>query len=76
MSTNKAVFRFHKDINAHFIFLQEKLKEKDAQIEEITNLLSKKQDTISKLERDLANSKLELNGKDNKLNDILQLEVL
>ncbi|XVE53404.1 hypothetical protein DITRI_Ditri03aG0000200 [Diplodiscus trichospermus] len=53
---------------------EEKLKEKDAQIEEITNLLSKKQDTISKLERDLANSKLELNEKDKKLNDILQLE--
>ncbi|XWS16718.1 hypothetical protein CRYUN_Cryun33cG0001800 [Craigia yunnanensis] len=53
---------------------EEKLKEKDAQIEEITNLLSKKQDTISKLEQDLANSKLELNEKDKKLNDILQLE--
>ncbi|XWS27642.1 hypothetical protein CRYUN_Cryun26dG0135800 [Craigia yunnanensis] len=54
--------------------MEEKLKKKDAQIEEITNLLSKKQDTISKLERDLANSKLECNEKDNKLNDILQLE--
>ncbi|XVF77755.1 hypothetical protein PTKIN_Ptkin14bG0072200 [Pterospermum kingtungense] len=52
----------------------EKLKEKDAQIEEITNLLSKKQDTILKLEQDLANCKLELNEKDKKLNDILQLE--
>ncbi|XP_022717640.1 nuclear-pore anchor [Durio zibethinus] len=53
---------------------EEKLKEKDAQIEEITNLLSKKQDIISKLERDLANSKMDLNDKDKKLNDILQLE--
>ncbi|XVE99034.1 hypothetical protein REPUB_Repub03eG0161700 [Reevesia pubescens] len=53
---------------------EEKLNEKDAQIEEITNLLSKKQDIISKLERDLANSKLELNEKDKKLHDILQLE--
>ncbi|PPS02418.1 hypothetical protein GOBAR_AA18246 [Gossypium barbadense] len=52
----------------------ENLKEKDAQIEEITNLLSKKQDIISKLEQDLANSKLELNEKDKKLNDILQQE--
>ncbi|XP_021299554.1 nuclear-pore anchor isoform X2 [Herrania umbratica] len=53
---------------------EEKLKEKDAQIEEIMNLLSKKEDTISKLERDLATSKLELNEKDKKLNDILLLE--
>ncbi|MBA0550345.1 hypothetical protein Golob_021300 [Gossypium lobatum] len=53
---------------------EENLKEKDAQIEEITNLLSKKQDIISKLEQDLANSKLELNEKDKKLNDILQQE--
>ncbi|GMJ10521.1 TRANSLOCATED PROMOTER REGION, nuclear pore anchor [Hibiscus trionum] len=53
---------------------EEKLKEKDAQIEEMTNLLSKKQDIISKLEQDLANSKSELNEKDKKLNDILQLE--
>ncbi|GMJ02820.1 TRANSLOCATED PROMOTER REGION, nuclear pore anchor [Hibiscus trionum] len=53
---------------------EEKLKEKDAQIEEMTNLLAKKQDIISKLEQDLANSKSELNEKDKKLNDILQLE--
>ncbi|PPD76174.1 hypothetical protein GOBAR_DD26894 [Gossypium barbadense] len=53
---------------------KENLKEKDAQIEEITNLLCKKQDIISKLEQDLANSKLELNEKDKKLNDILQQE--
>ncbi|MBA0641808.1 hypothetical protein Goklo_026307 [Gossypium klotzschianum] len=53
---------------------EENLKEKDAQIEEISNLLSKKQDIISKLEQDLANSKLELNEKDKKLNDILQQE--
>ncbi|XP_039055568.1 nuclear-pore anchor-like isoform X2 [Hibiscus syriacus] len=53
---------------------EEKLKEKDAQIEEITNLLSKKQDIISKLEQDLAISKSELNEKDKKLNDILQFE--
>ncbi|KAK8313396.1 hypothetical protein V6Z12_D01G106600 [Gossypium hirsutum] len=53
---------------------EENLKEKDAQIEEITNLLCKKQDIISKLEQDLANSKLELNEKDKKLNDILQQE--
>ncbi|EOY14280.1 Nucleoprotein TPR, putative isoform 1 [Theobroma cacao] len=53
---------------------EEILKEKDAQIDEIMNLLSKKQDTISKLECDLATSKLELNEKDKKLNDILLLE--
>ncbi|KAE8731457.1 Detected protein of confused Function [Hibiscus syriacus] len=40
----------------------------------MTNLLSKKQDLISKLEQDLANSKSELNEKDKKLNDILQFE--
>lgn len=66
------LFYLISDVN---ILIQENLKEKDAQIEEITNLLSKKQDIISKLEQDLANSKLELNGKDKKLNDNLQLEV-
>ncbi|KAK8526986.1 hypothetical protein V6N13_084854 [Hibiscus sabdariffa] len=53
---------------------EEKLKEKDAQIEEMTNLLAQKQDIISKLEQDLANSKSELNEKEKKLNDSLQLE--
>ncbi|OMO78493.1 Tetratricopeptide, MLP1/MLP2-like protein [Corchorus capsularis] len=53
---------------------EEKLKEKDAQIEEIMNLLSKKEDTISKLEQDLGNIKLELNEKDKKFNDNFQLE--
>ncbi|OMO68937.1 nuclear-pore anchor-like protein [Corchorus capsularis] len=53
---------------------EEILKEKAAQIEEIMRLLSKKQDTISKLEQDLASSKLELNEKDKKLNDNLVLE--
>ncbi|KAK8623172.1 hypothetical protein V6N13_118063 [Hibiscus sabdariffa] len=53
---------------------EEKLKEKDAQIEEMTNLLAQKQDIISKLEQDLANSKSELNEKEKKLNDNLQLE--
>ncbi|MFQ6621588.1 hypothetical protein Gotur_002769 [Gossypium turneri] len=65
------LFYLISDVN---ISIQENLKEKDAQIEEITNLLSKKQDIISKLEQDLANSKLELNEKDKKLNDILQQE--
>ncbi|OMO59310.1 hypothetical protein CCACVL1_24933 [Corchorus capsularis] len=50
---------------------EEILKEKAAQIKEIMRLLSKKQDTISKLEQDLASSKLELNEKDKKLNDNL-----
>ncbi|OMO77802.1 Tetratricopeptide, MLP1/MLP2-like protein [Corchorus olitorius] len=64
-----------REENKHnFEECQEILKEKAAQIEEIMRLLSKKQETISKLEQDLAISKLELNEKDKKLNDNLVLE--
>ena len=36
---------------------------------------SEKQDRISKLEQDVANSRLELSERENKINDILQAEV-
>ncbi|XP_059455352.1 nuclear-pore anchor isoform X2 [Corylus avellana] len=54
--------------------MQEKLKEKDAQIDELRKLLSERQDTISKLEKDLSKCKLELNEKEKRINDILQVE--
>nr|CAN80561.1 hypothetical protein VITISV_040288 [Vitis vinifera] len=55
----------HKKIN---------LREKDAQIEEMKRHVSEKQDRISKLEQDIANSRLELSERENKINDILQAE--
>lgn len=51
------------------------LREKDAQIEEMKRHVSEKQDRISKLEQDIANSRLELSERENKINDILQAEV-
>lgn len=56
-------------------FHQEKLRGKDAEIEETKNLLSSKLDTISQLEQELANSRLELNEKEKRLSDISQAEV-
>ncbi|GLU08559.1 hypothetical protein SLE2022_254650 [Rubroshorea leprosula] len=54
--------------------MEEKLKEKDVKIEEMTNLLSKKQETISQFEQDLAKSRLEISERDKRLNDNLQSE--
>lgn len=54
--------------------MEEKLRGKDAEIEETKNLLSSKLDTISQLEQELANSRLELNEKEKRLSDISQAE--
>ncbi|XP_062158169.1 nuclear-pore anchor isoform X2 [Alnus glutinosa] len=54
--------------------MQEKLKEKDAQIDDIRKLLSERLDTVSKLEKDLSKCKLELNEREKRINDILQVE--
>lgn len=55
---------------------QVKLREKEAEVEEIKRLVSEKQDTISHLEHDLANSRSELFEKERRTNDSLQTEVL
>ncbi|KAG6625188.1 nuclear-pore anchor-like isoform X1 [Carya illinoinensis] len=54
--------------------MQEKLKDKDAQIAEIRKLLSERQDTTSKLEQDLSRRKLELIEREKRINEILQVE--
>ncbi|KAG2664364.1 hypothetical protein I3760_16G078800 [Carya illinoinensis] len=54
--------------------MQEKLKDKDAQIAEIRKLLSERQDTTSKLEQDLSKRKLELIEREKRINEILQVE--
>ncbi|KAL0009589.1 hypothetical protein SO802_011091 [Lithocarpus litseifolius] len=54
--------------------MQEKLKDKDAQIVEIRKLLSERQDIISKLEQDLSKCKLDLNEREKRINDILLVE--
>ncbi|XP_048326058.2 nuclear-pore anchor isoform X2 [Ziziphus jujuba] len=54
--------------------LQEKVKEKDAQIEEIKRLLSEKQEMVSKLEQDLSNCRIELTERERRINESLQVE--
>lgn len=54
--------------------MQGKLKERDTQIEEISRLLSQKQDRVSQLEQDLEHSRLQLNEKEKRVHDILQTE--
>ncbi|KAK9278500.1 hypothetical protein L1049_028066 [Liquidambar formosana] len=56
--------------------MQVNLREKDAQLEETKKLVSDKENIISKLEQDLANSRLELNKRENRINDILQVEAV
>lgn len=59
----------------HKCCIQEKLKEKDSQLEENKRLLSEKQGTASQLEQDLSNSRLELIEREKRINDSLQAEV-
>ncbi|GAV64888.1 TPR_MLP1_2 domain-containing protein, partial [Cephalotus follicularis] len=55
--------------------MEEKLTEKETQIEEMENLVSEKQETISQLEQDLANNRLVLSESEKRINDLLQVEV-
>ncbi|KAI8550055.1 hypothetical protein RHMOL_Rhmol06G0074600 [Rhododendron molle] len=55
--------------------MQTKILEKDAQLEELNKLLSNRQLVISELERDLVKSKMELNEKEGRVNESLQVEV-
>lgn len=57
-------------------FHQEKLKDKNDQMDESRKLLAERQDTISKLEEDLSKCKLDLNEKEKRINDLVQVEVL
>ncbi|XP_024018829.1 nuclear-pore anchor isoform X2 [Morus notabilis] len=54
--------------------MQENLKAKDSQIEENKRLLSERQETISLLEQDLSNCRLELTEREKRLNESLQAE--
>ncbi|PON79571.1 Nucleoprotein TPR/MLP [Trema orientale] len=53
---------------------QEQLKEKNSQLEENKRLLSEKQGTVSQLEQDLSNCRLELTEREKRINDSLQAE--
>ncbi|KAI9161249.1 hypothetical protein LWI28_015729 [Acer negundo] len=53
--------------------MEEKLKGKDAEIEEMKNLVSEKQDSVLQLEQQVLKCKVELNEKEN---DILQAEAM
>ncbi|KAK7323970.1 hypothetical protein VNO77_27474 [Canavalia gladiata] len=54
--------------------LQDKLRDRDAQIEEIGKVVSEKQDSVSRLEQDLSNCRLELAEREKRINDILHIE--
>ncbi|XXG77177.1 hypothetical protein AAC387_Pa08g1378 [Persea americana] len=54
--------------------IQVKLEEKEAELDEVRNLVAGKQEYISCLEHDLANSQLELTEAKKKVNDALQIE--
>ncbi|KAJ0552350.1 nuclear-pore anchor isoform X1 [Helianthus annuus] len=53
-----------------------KLSEKDGQLEEIKKRVSEKQDVIIRLERDLERSKVELDVRESKINNVVQTESL
>uniref|UniRef100_A0A5B6ZUV8 Putative nuclear-pore anchor isoform X1 n=1 Tax=Davidia involucrata TaxID=16924 RepID=A0A5B6ZUV8_DAVIN len=55
--------------------MQASLKEKDAHFEEINRLVSEKDDVISQLEQGLAKSRMELNERENRVNEVLHVEV-
>ncbi|XP_028192646.1 nuclear-pore anchor-like isoform X2 [Glycine soja] len=54
--------------------IQDKLRERDARIEELGKSLSEKQDSVSCLEKDLPNCRLELAETEKRINDILHNE--
>ncbi|TKY49466.1 Nuclear-pore anchor [Spatholobus suberectus] len=54
--------------------IQDKLRDRDAQIEEIGKNLSEKQDSVSRLERDLSNCRMELAEREKRINDMLHVE--
>ncbi|XP_059661908.1 nuclear-pore anchor isoform X2 [Cornus florida] len=54
--------------------MQVNLRQKDAQLEEVNILMSEKQEVISQLEQDLAKSRIELIERENRINEILQVE--
>lgn len=56
--------------------MQTKILEKDAQLEELNKLLANKQLVISQLEQDIMKSRKELNEKEGRVNECLQVEVL
>ncbi|CAL5402469.1 unnamed protein product [Camellia sinensis] len=55
--------------------MQTNLSEKVAQLEENKKLLSEKQVVISELEQDIAKSRIELNEREGRINESLQVEV-
>ncbi|KAM7532425.1 hypothetical protein LguiB_035835 [Lonicera macranthoides] len=54
--------------------MQVNMREKDAQVDEIKKLVSEKREVISRLEQDLARNRMELNEREARINDVLQLE--
>lgn len=51
------------------------MEKKVSRVEEVEKLLSEKQETVSHLEQDLSNYRLDLTEKEKKINETLQVEV-
>ncbi|OVA15206.1 Tetratricopeptide [Macleaya cordata] len=64
----------YERVKDDFQQMQVKLLEKEAEVEETKKLVSEKQDTISRLEQELANCRLELIEREKRINDTLQTE--
>ncbi|KAI4323302.1 hypothetical protein L6164_022918 [Bauhinia variegata] len=54
--------------------MQDKLKEKDTQMEEISKILSEKNNSVAHLEQDLSNCRSELIEREKRINELLQVE--
>ncbi|CAI9760212.1 unnamed protein product [Fraxinus pennsylvanica] len=73
LEKNKDVDEYRR-MRESFEQMQVNMREKDAQLEEIRKLVSEKQDATSHLEQDLARSKTELDEREIRINEILQVE--
>jgi nucleoprotein TPR len=54
--------------------MQVNMREKDAQVDEIKKLVAEKDEVLLSLEQDLASCRRELNERDSRINNIMQLE--
>ncbi|CAN1263025.1 Nuclear-pore anchor [Linum perenne] len=55
-------------------FLQNRMSEKNNELEETKNCMLKQQETLSKLENDFGRSEVELNQRERRINDLVQAE--
>ncbi|CAN1263022.1 Nuclear-pore anchor [Linum perenne] len=64
----------YDEVKVNLQRVQEKLKEKNNELEETKNCMLKQQETLSKLENDFGRSEVELNQRERRINDLVQAE--